>query len=57
MTGVQTCALPILELDEIADNVVKVTSAGWHEMGLDWSDPIVSSANTVVYANFSKNEN
>jgi hypothetical protein len=39
------------------DNVVKVTSTGWNEMHLDWPDNSVQSANTVVYANFSRDEN
>ena len=39
------------------DTVVKVTSTGWNEMHLDWPDNSVQSANTVVYANFSRDEN
>ncbi len=46
-----------IEPQEVADNVVKVISTGWYEMGLDWPENQVPVANTVVYANFPKNEN
>ncbi len=47
-----------IEPQEVADNVVKVISTGWYEMGLDWPEnTLPPSANSVVYANFSKNEN
>lgn len=38
-------------------NVVKVTTDGWTEVGLDWPDEHEPVANTVVYANFPRNEN
>ena len=38
-----------------ADNVVKVANQGWTEYGLDW--PEHNFSNTVVYANFQRNEN
>lgn len=38
-------------------NVVKVTPNSWSEAGLNWPDDHQTIANTVVYANFSKNEN
>jgi hypothetical protein len=46
-----------IENTVMPDNVVKVTSTGWNEMRLDWPDNSVQSANTVVYANFSRDEN
>ena len=46
-----------LELETIPDNVVKVHSTGWHELGLDWPEDKPSTGNTVVFANFPKNEN
>lgn len=46
-----------IEPQEVADNVVKVISTGWHEMGLDWPENTAPVANTVVYANFPKHEN
>ena len=46
-----------IESTVMPDNVVKVTSTGWNEMHLDWPDNSVQSANTVVYANFSRDEN
>lgn len=47
---------------ESADNrnVVRVTSTGWYENALDWPEetlPPEPTGNTVVFANFSKNEN
>lgn len=46
-----------IELLETSDNVVKVISTGWYEMGLDWPENTnTSSANVIVYANFPKNE-
>ena len=38
------------------DNVVKVVSTGWYEMGLDWPEATPVGANTVVFVNFPKNE-
>ena len=46
-----------IEPQEVGDNVVKVISTGWHEMGLDWPENQAPVANTVVYANFPKHEN
>ena len=46
----------ILDL-EPADNVVRVTPNAWHELGLIWPEQETEpTANTVVFANFSKNE-
>lgn len=40
------------------DNVVKVANKGWTEYGLDWPDTQENTAgNTVVYANFQRNDN
>jgi hypothetical protein len=47
-----------VELQAVPDNVVKVISTGWHEMGLDWPENISSAIKAkVLYANFPKNEN
>lgn len=44
--------------DESEPNVVKVAPNGWIEYGLMWPEPESDNhSNTVVYANFSKNEN
>jgi len=44
-----------IEQEEIADNVVKVVSPGWHEMELEWPEnSLPHNENTVVYANFPK---
>jgi hypothetical protein len=46
-----------VELEPVPDNVVKVPSTGWHELDLEWPENIIpSSDNTVVFANFPKNE-
>ena len=40
------------------DNVVRVTPNAWYELGLTWPEQETeSTANTVVYADFSRNEN
>lgn len=46
-----------IEPTSVPDNVVKVMSTGWYEMGLDWPEATAPGANTVVFANFPKNEN
>lgn len=46
-----------IEVESVADNVVKVVSTGWYEAELDWPDQSSSSGNTVVFGNFPKNEN
>jgi len=39
------------------DNVVRVTPNAWHELGLTWPEQETeNTANTVVFANFSRNE-
>lgn len=43
--------------DNDNENVVKVVSQGWHEYGLEWPDETKTTANTVVFANFPRNEN
>jgi hypothetical protein len=41
-----------------ADNVLRVIPNAWHELGLTWPEQETeSTANTVVFANFSRNEN
>ena len=53
---------PTVQHDAVAqgdagDNVVKVIPNAWIEYGLTWPDDTpVPTANTVVFANFSKNE-
>ena len=38
-------------------NIVKVTSTGWYELNLEWPENSATvSDNTVVFANFPKNE-
>jgi hypothetical protein len=47
-----------IEIQEVPDNVVKVISTGWYEMGLDWPENTSSAIKAkVLYANFPKNEN
>lgn len=46
-----------IEPSEVPDNVVKVISTGWYELGLDWPDQAPATGNTVVFGNFPKNEN
>lgn len=45
-----------VDLEPQTDNVVKVASKGWTEYGLDWPDEQEHTGNTVVFANFSRNE-
>lgn len=44
-------------LTEQDSNVVKVVTNGWNEYNLEWPDDTGTSANTVVFANFPRNEN
>ena len=47
----------VVDLEPVTDNVVKVTTQGWHDVGLEWVDtPESSTANTIVYVNFGRNE-
>jgi hypothetical protein len=40
------------------DNVVKITDNQWREYGLEWPEETAEhSGNTVVFANFPRNEN
>jgi hypothetical protein len=47
-----------IESEPEPGNVVKVTSTGWYELNLDWPEDLAhaSTSNSVVYANFPKNE-
>jgi hypothetical protein len=46
-----------IEADALADNVLKVVPNAWVEYGLTWpEDTPEPTANTVVFANFTKNE-
>lgn len=47
-----------IEPQEVSDNVVKVISTGWHDLGLEWPENSAPPAtNSVVYATFPRNEN
>lgn len=46
-----------IEVEPVADNVVKVVSTGWYEADLDWPEQSSSTGNTVVFGKFPKNEN
>jgi uncharacterized protein YndB with AHSA1/START domain len=46
-----------IEADALADNVLKVVPNAWIEYGLTWpEDTPEPTANTVVFANFTRNE-
>lgn len=46
-----------IEHEPVSQNVVKVTTTGWQDYGLEWPDEVKHTANTVVFANFPRNEN
>ena len=47
-----------IELEPVADNVVKVKPSAWIEYGLIWPEETSPTTdNTVVYGKFTKNEN
>ena len=47
-----------LDLVDTQDKVVKVTPSAWYEYGLLWPEEHAENpGNTVVFANFNKNEN
>jgi len=47
-----------IEPQAVPNNVVKVISTGWHEMGLDWPENNSGAISAkVLYANFPKHEN
>lgn len=47
-----------IEFEPTTDNIVRVTSTGWYESGLDWpEDTVIPATNTVVFAKFPKHEN
>jgi hypothetical protein len=46
-----------IEREPVPDNIVKVMSTGWYELNLEWPENAAPvSANTVVFANFPRNE-
>ena len=46
-----------VDVGEVGDNVVKVVPNAWIEYGLTWpEDTVEPTANTVVFANFTRNE-
>ena len=53
----ESCQHNNIDTISYTDKVVKVVNQGWHEYGLDWPEATQEHAgNTVVFANFSKNE-
>ena len=46
-----------IDLHEQESNVVKVVSYNWNEYNLEWPEETDNTANTVVFANFPRNEN
>lgn len=53
-----TCEHNDVELEYNSEKIVKVSTSGWHEYGLEWpEDQVESNGNTVVFANFQRNEN
>ena len=53
-TAIRTKNIP----PDTKTNIVKIKHKNWREFGLDWPDAESKDvANTVVYANFTKNEN
>ena len=47
-----------VDLSPVTEKVVKVTTQGWHEIGLEWDDePVGNANNTIVYVDFSQREN
>jgi hypothetical protein len=48
----------IVDLEPATEKVVKVTTQGWHEIGLEWEDETtVPVNNSIVYVDFSQREN
>ena len=46
-----------VEREPMPGNIVKVMSTGWYELNLEWPENTApASANTVVFANFPRNE-
>jgi hypothetical protein len=46
-----------VERDPEPGNIVKVMSTGWYELNLEWPESTApASSNTVVFANFPRNE-
>ena len=46
-----------VDVEDVGDNVVKVVPNAWIEYGLTWpEDTVEPTANTVVFANFTRNE-
>jgi predicted Fe-Mo cluster-binding NifX family protein len=48
-----------VDLEPATEKVVKVTTQGWHEMGLEWEEDGSSELNkdSIVYVDFSRREN
>jgi hypothetical protein len=47
-----------VDLEPATEKVVKVTTQGWHEIGLEWDDePVGTVNNSIVYVDFSQREN
>lgn len=52
-----TCQHNDIELETESEKVVRVATTGWTEYRLDWPEAQEHTGNTVVYANFQRNEN
>lgn len=54
----ESCQHSSTDIISTTEKVVKVVNQGWHEYGLDWPEATQEhTGNTVVFANFPKNEN
>ena len=54
----ESCQHNAIDSDPASGKVVKVVNSGWHEYGLDWPEAVQeNTGNTVVFANFTTNEN
>ena len=52
-----TCQHNDIESEVDSDKVVRVATTGWTEYRLDWPEAQENAGNTVVFANFQRNEN
>jgi hypothetical protein len=52
-----TCQHNNINLEPTEEKVVKVATNGWTEYRLDWPEAQENTGNTVVFANFQRNEN
>ena len=52
-----TCQHNDIEPESESEKVVRVATTGWTEYRLDWPETQENTGNTVVFANFQRNEN